>query len=338
MVQVVEKPEKEASREFEKEIEKNSEQLERIRKEIAKIVVGQRKIIDAMLRGIIANGNILVEGVVGIGKTLLVRTLAVVMGCEFKRIQFTPDLLPSDIVGISTYEKERGFYVLKGPIFANFVLGDEVNRAPPKVQSALLEGMAEKQVTIGKETFELPKPFFVMATQNPQEQLGVFPLPEAQIDRFMFKVSMEYPSVDEEKRILLSNINIETFESFNLKPILNPVEIMKMQERVKKVYLDEKIEKYIVSITDATRNPDKYRIKLGKYLQWGCSPRGSLNLFIGSKAEALVHGESFVVPQYIKEIAHDVLRHRLSINYEGQSEGITSEDIITEILDKVPLP
>ncbi|NQV08309.1 MoxR family ATPase [Candidatus Woesearchaeota archaeon] len=331
-------PEKEGDREFAKEIEKNSEQLEKIRSEVGKLVVGQKAVVNSMLRGIISNGNILVEGVVGIGKTLLVRTIAVVMGCEFKRIQFTPDLLPSDIVGISTYEKERGFYVLKGPIFANFVLGDEINRAPPKVQSALLEGMAEKQVTVGKETFELPKPFFVMATQNPQEQLGTFPLPEAQIDRFMFKLSMEYPTIDEEQRILSSNINTATFESFDLKPILNPAEIMKMQERVKKVYLDKKVEKYIVSIIDATRNPEKYNIKLGKYLEWGASPRGSLNLFIGSKAEALIKGKSFVVPEYVRTIVHDVLRHRLTVNYEGQSEDIKSEDVIDEILDKVPLP
>jgi len=335
---VVEKPEKEGDKDFEKEVEKNSEQLDKIRKEVGKLVVGQKKVVNAMLRGIIASGNILVEGVVGIGKTLLVRAIAATMGCEFSRIQFTPDLLPSDIVGISTYEKERGFYVLKGPIFSNFVLGDEINRAPPKVQSALLEGMAEQQVTIGKETFGLPKPFFVMATQNPQEQLGTFPLPEAQIDRFMFKVSMDYPSVDEEQQILNSNINIHTFDSFNLKSIVNPIEIMKMQERVKKVYLNEKIEKYIVSLVDSTRNPDKYNIKLGKYLQWGASPRGSLNLFIGSKAEALIHNKSFVIPQYVKDIAYDVFRHRLNINYEGQSEGIKSEDIITEILDKVPLP
>ena len=335
---VIEKPEKEVTKEFEKEIEKNSEQLENIRNEVAKLVVGQKKVVNAMLRGIIASGNILVEGVVGIGKTLLVRTIAATMGCEFSRIQFTPDLLPSDIVGISTYEKDRGFYVLKGPIFSNFVLGDEINRAPPKVQSALLEGMAEQQVTIGKETFGLPKPFFVMATQNPQEQLGTFPLPEAQIDRFMFKLSMEYPTIDEEQQILMSNINTHTFDSFNLKPIVNSVELIKMQERVKKVYLNEKIEKYIVSLVDATRNPNKYNLKLGKYLQWGASPRGSLNLFIGSKAEALIHGKSFVIPQYVKDIAHDVFRHRLNINYEGQAEGIKSEDIITEILDKVPLP
>ncbi len=323
---------------FEQNLVKYGEMLNLIRNEMAKIVVGQNLVIDAMLRGIIANSHILVEGVPGIGKTLLIRTLAKIMGCEFKRIQFTPDLLPSDIMGISTYEKERGFYVLKGPIFANFVLADEINRAPPKVQSALLEGMQEKQVTIGRETFELPNPFFVMATQNPIENLGTFPLPEAQIDRFMFKVNVVYPNVDEEQMILKQNITINKFESYNIKPLMNPEKILDLQEAAKKIFLHEKIEKYIVSIVDATRNPAKYDVKLGKYLEWGASPRATLGIFIGAKAEALMDGKNFVTPFHVKKVITDVLRHRITINYEGQTEGITTENVIDEILSKVPIP
>ncbi len=318
--------------------EEIKEQLDAIRKELSRVVVGQEEVVDALLRGIVANSHILVEGLPGIGKTLVIRTLAQVMGCEFKRVQFTPDLLPSDIIGINTYEKERGFYVLKGPIFANFVLADEINRAPPKVQSALLEGMQERQVTIGRETFELPNPFFVMATQNPVEQLGTFPLPEAQIDRFMFKINVGYPNISEEQKILRQNMTIQKFESYNIKPIMNPEKIIKLQQAAMAVYMHDKVEKYIVSLIDATRYPEKYGITLGKYLERGASPRASLGLFIGSKAETLINGKTFVTPYFVKKVAIDVLRHRLAINYEGQTDGITSEAIIKEILEKVPLP
>lgn len=324
--------------ELKKRISEHHIKLNALRKEMAKVVVGQEHIVTAFLRGILSNGHILVEGVPGIAKTLIVRTLSVVMGCEFSRIQFTPDLLPSDIIGISTYEKERGFYVLKGPIFANFVLADEINRAPAKVQSALLEAMQEKQATIGKETFQLPVPFFVLATQNPLEQLGTFPLPEAQIDRFMFKLFVGYPKVEEEEEVLSKNITLNKFENFNLQPILSDVEIIELQNDVKKIYANKKIEKYIVRIVDATRHPDKYKLHNAKYMTWGSSPRGTLALYIASKAEALLQGETFVTPHIVKTVAPDVLRHRIILNYEGQSEGVSTDDIIKELLERVPVP
>ncbi len=313
-------------------------ELDEIRKEMAKIVVGQDEVVTALIRGIISNSHVLVEGLPGIGKTLMIRALARVMGCEFKRVQFTPDLLPSDIVGINTYEKERGFYVLKGPIFSNFVLADEINRAPPKVQSALLEGMQERQVTIGRETFALPVPFFVMATQNPIEQLGTFPLPEAQVDRFMFKVNVDYPKIEEEQKILRQNITTNKFESYELQPILDPDRIVDLQESAKQIFLHEKIEKYIVALIDATRYPAKYDLQLGKYIERGASPRASLGLYMGSKAEALIAGKKFVTPYHVKKVIADVLRHRIAVNYDGETEGVTSDKIIREITEKVPIP
>lgn len=325
-------------KELAEKIIKNQKILNNTKKEISNIVVGQEKVINGFLRALLANGNVLVEGVPGIAKTLIVRALSTVMGCDFSRIQFTPDLLPTDIIGITAYEKERGFYVLKGPIFNNFILADEINRAPPKVQSALLECMQEKQSTIGKETFPMPMPFFVLATQNPLEQLGVYPLPEAQIDRFLFKLNIGYPNMKEEQLILNQNITTNKFENFKLKPIMSPEMILELQDDVKKIYLDKKIESYIIQIVDATRNPDKYKVKLGNYIEWGASPRASIGLFIASKAEALIQGKTFVTPQYVKEIAHDVLRHRIILSYEAESENIKVEDVISEILAKVPVP
>ncbi|MFH1590372.1 MAG: MoxR family ATPase [archaeon] len=319
-------------------IKKHVKNVELVEKEVGKAVIGQHDVVRAFIRGILANGHVLVEGVPGIAKTLIVRSLSIAWGAEFKRIQFTPDLLPSDIMGISTYEESRGFYVLKGPIFGNFILADEINRAPPKVQSALLEGMQERQVTIGKETFELPYPFFVLATQNPLEQLGTFPLPEAQVDRFLFKLFITYPTMEEEQKVLETNMSTHKFDEFNLQPVLNDVAILEMQDDVKKIYLDPKIEKYIVTIVDATRNPAKYKIRLGRYISWGSSPRGSTSMFIAAKADAMMAGKDFVTPNNVKKVAHDVLRHRLILNYEGQSEEITTDEIIKEILQKVPVP
>ena len=323
---------------FKKRVIEHQQYIDEVKKEISKVVVGQERVIDCLLSGIFSDGSILLEGVPGIAKTLMVRTLSKIMGCKFSRIQFTPDLLPTDIIGITTYERERGFYVLKGPIFANFILADEINRAPPKVQSALLEVMQEKQVTIGRETFPVVPPFFVLATQNPIETAGTYPLPEAQIDRFLFKLLIGYPNVDEEQRILSQNISIKKFESYDLRELSSASKIIELQEDVKKVYLDPKIEKYIVKIVDATRNPGKYNIKLGRYIQWGGSPRASIGLFIGAKASALMHGKPFVTPYNVKEVANDVLRHRILLNYEGQSEGITSDQIISEIISKIPVP
>ncbi|MFT4308135.1 MAG: AAA family ATPase [Candidatus Woesearchaeota archaeon] len=308
-----------------------------IRSEIAKAVVGQERVVTDFMIALVANGHVLIEGVPGLAKTLLIRTLSQVMGCKFSRVQFTPDLLPSDILGITTYEKERGFYVLKGPIFANFVLADEINRAPPKVQSALLEVMQEKQVTIGREGFEVEPPFFVLATQNPLENLGTYPLPEAQMDRFLFKIFIDYPSLEEERLILTQNITSRKFESIDVKPITGRDKILKMQDDVKSVYCDDKIETYIVRLIDATRNPDRYGIKLGKYLEFGASPRGSIGIYIAAKADAMLSGKTYVTPQNVKNVAPNVLRHRIAINYEGQAEDVTSDMVIKEVLDTVPV-
>ncbi|MEM5871337.1 MAG: MoxR family ATPase [Candidatus Aenigmatarchaeota archaeon] len=313
------------------------EKLDKVRKEIGKLIVGQKDVINGLFLGLLCNGHVLVEGVPGIAKTLLIRALAKATGCDFKRIQFTVDLLPSDIVGITAYHKDKGFYVVKGPVFTNFILADEINRAPPKTQSALLEAMGERQVTIGKETFQLPKPFFVMATQNPIESAGTYPLPEAQIDRFLLKLYMYYPSIEEELKILKQNINLYRFEDFDIKPAITPEEIVKMQEDVKKIYMSPKVEKYCVDIVDATRNPKKYDIKSGKYIELGASPRASIGLYIVSKANALLHGKNFVIPDFVKEIVLPVMRHRIILNYEGVAEGIKTDDILKEILDKVPV-
>jgi MoxR-like ATPase len=312
--------------------------LDKARREIAKVVVGQDQIINGFLKSLICNGHVLVEGLPGIAKTLIVRTVAKVCGCEFSRIQFTADLLPTDIVGITTYEKEKGFYIVKGPIFSNFVLGDEINRAPPKVQSAMLECMQERQVTIGKETFPMEEPFLVMATQNPIESLGTYPLPEAQIDRFLFKLNIGYPSIDDEQLILTRNMTLKHFNDFDVQVVLSQRKIIELSKDVHKIYLDKKIERYIVQIIDATRHPDKYNLKLGKYVEWGSSPRGSISLYIAAKAEALMSGSLYATPQHVKQVAHDVLRHRLMLNYEGQAEGVIPDDVVTEILSKVPVP
>jgi MoxR-like ATPase len=323
--------------EVEKEVSYIKERVEKIRNEIGKLVIGQKEVINGFIEALLCNGHVLIEGVPGLAKTLLVRTLAVVTGCAFSRIQFTPDLLPTDIIGITMYEEGKGFYSVKGPVFANFVLADEINRAPPKVQSALLESMQEKQVTIGKETFNLPKPFFVMATQNPVENLGTYSLPEAQVDRFLFKLKMVYPSSDEELDILHNNITTHDFSEFEIMAVLNESEIIKMQNCIKNIYLDSRIERYIISIVDATRNPKKYSVETGRFIQFGGSPRSSIALFIAAKAHAAINGRVYVIPDDVKDVAHNVLRHRILLNYEGQAEEIKTETIIDEILKKVPV-
>jgi MoxR-like ATPase len=324
-------------KEFDNVLKYYQKQFTAIKSEMSKVIVGQQRIVDFLIEALLCNGHVLVEGVPGIAKTLMVRTLAMITGGQFSRIQFTPDLLPTDIIGITTYEEGRGFYSVKGPIFANFLLSDEINRAPPKVQSALLEAMQEKQVTIGKESFPLPNPFFVMATQNPIESLGTYKLPEAQIDRFMFKVDMTYPATEDELKILHQNATLKRFEEFKIEAIMSPEMILKAQQDVKKVYVDKKVERYIVNLVDATRNPEKYGLEKGKYIEYGTSPRSSIALFIASKAHALVKGRSYVSPMDVKEIAHNVMRHRLILNYEGQAEGISTNEIIDEILKKVPI-
>jgi MoxR-like ATPase len=329
---------KEEMKKLEEDIKKYHGFITEAKDEIGKIVIGQIPVIDSVFRAIFANGHILFEGVPGIAKTLMVRTVSQTMGCSFARIQFTPDLLPSDITGLTSYQKEKGFYIIKGPVFANFILADEINRAPPKVQSALLECMQEKQVTIGHETLQLPVPFFVMATQNPLEQVGTYPLPEAQVDRFLFKLMVGYPGVEDEIEILNKNMTIHKFEHFDVKPVFSPEIITEMQDAAKKVYLAPKIERYLVTIIDSTRHPEKYKLKQSNYIEWGSSPRASIGLFISAKANAMLRGRTYVIPEDVKEVALDVLRHRILLTYEAQAENVTTEQIIKEILQKVPVP
>ncbi len=320
-----------------KEVSKYGNVLKRVKLELSKIVVGQDETINSLLTSILANGHVLVEGIPGIAKTLIIRALGEVSGCTVKRIQFTVDLLPTDILGLTIYSKQKKFVFVKGPIFANFIIADEINRAPPKTQSAMLESMQEKQVTIGRRTFPLTKPFFVMATMNPIETAGVNPLPEAQIDRFLFKINMDYPSREEEGDIMKHNITLKRFEDYNLKSIINPVNIIKMQELTKKIYLSKEVENYIVKIVRATRKKNR-QFPLNKYIEYGASPRAAIGMFIGGKAEALVNGVNHVTPSHIKKVAYNVMRHRILLNYSGQAEGIKSDDIIKGILNKIPVP
>lgn len=334
------KPEKSDKKFFlgradEQEIKKVSDKVKQIKQELGKVIIGQEKIVNGLLRALICNGHVLVEGVPGTAKTLIIRSLGEISGCQVERIQFTVDLLPTDIIGLTIYQEGKGFEVSKGPIFTNFLVADEINRAPPKTQSALLEAMQEKQVTIGKETFPLPKPFFVMATQNPLEQAGVYTLPEAQIDRFIFKLMINYPEKQEEKIIMKQNINLKAFSDFKLKKISSAQEILRMQELAKKIYLSKEIEDYIIEIVNATRDKKK---SFSKYIEWGGSPRASINLFIASKAEALMHGRSYVTPEDVKNVVLDILRHRIILNYEAEAEKITSDKLIQDILKQTPLP
>jgi len=318
-----------------KEIKRCAQIISRMKEEIAKVVIGQEKIIDGLICALLCDGHVLLEGVPGIAKTLSVKALAKVSGCESKRIQFTVDLLPSDILGITTYTPKKGFEIIKGPIFANFIIADEINRSPPKTQSALIEAMQEKQVTIGKKTFKLPLPFFVMANQNPLETSGVYALPEAQIDRFLFKLNVDYPEPAEEKKIMEDNVSLKKFEDFNLKAVTSPREIIKMQKLTKQIYLDDRIKRYILDIVKKTRTKD---FGHGQYIEWGASPRASIGLFIASKARALMMGRSFVIPKDVKDVAYNVLRHRIILSYRAKAEGIDSDKIITEILNITRVP
>ncbi len=318
-----------------KEARRAVDAVRRAEQELSKIVVGQKAIVQRLFVALFAGGHVLVEGVPGIAKTLIIRSLARVSGCDFKRIQFTPDLLPSDIIGLSSYSREKGFYVVKGPVFANFILGDEVNRSPPKVQSALLEAMQERQVTIGTQSYALPTPFFVMATQNPIEQAGTYPLPQVQLDRFLFKLLISYPGLDEEARVLKQNISLARFEDFGVKPVLSPERIKELQNAVLKVDASENLKDYIVSLVDATRHPREYGLRHGKYIEWGASPRASISLYIAVKANALARGLSEASPQDVREVALDCLRHRIVLNYEAQAEGIKTEDVVKEVIARV---
>jgi MoxR-like ATPase len=323
--------------ELKRAVQKYQADFDIIRAEIAKIFVGQKEIVTSLIEALLCNGHVLLEGIPGVGKTLLVRTLSTITGCSFARIQFTPDLLPTDILGITTYEEGKGFYTVKGPVFANFVLGDEINRSPPKVQSALLEAMQERQVTIGKETFVLPMPFFVMATQNPLEQLGTYKLPEAQLDRFQYKLIMSYPTNEEELQVLNTNMTLRNFNDFGIKPVMTPDSILEAQALTKHILIDRKMEEYIIRIVDATRNPLKYGVQKGKYLSFGASPRASIALFIASKARALLNNRIQVTTADVRGVVKNVLRHRIIVNFEGQAEGINPDDVIDEILAKVKI-
>tara|TARA_R110002073_G_scaffold279026_1_gene443226 strand:+ start:522522 stop:523526 length:1005 start_codon:yes stop_codon:yes gene_type:complete len=318
-------------------IEKDSAFVDLLTLEMNKVIVGQKHMIERLLIGLLGNGHILLEGVPGLAKTLAINTLSKAVQGSFSRIQFTPDLLPADVIGTMIYNmKVNDFSIKKGPIFANFVLADEINRAPAKVQSALLEAMQEHQVTIGDTTFKLDAPFLVMATQNPIEQEGTYPLPEAQVDRFMLKTVIKYPKLAEEQLIMRNNLN-GGFEKVNA--VVSLEEILKARESVKEVYMDEKIEKYILDIIFATRYPEEYRLPdLKPLVSFGASPRGSINLAMASKCYAFIKRRGYVIPEDVRAVVHDVLRHRVGITYEAEAENITSEDIINKIVNQVEVP
>ncbi|MFC2138223.1 AAA family ATPase [Bacteroidota bacterium] len=318
-------------------IQKESAFVEMVQLEMNKVIIGQKHLIDSLMIGLLSSGHILLEGVPGLAKTLAITTLANTIKAKFNRIQFTPDLLPADLIGTMIYSHQKeNFIVKKGPVFANFVLADEINRSPAKVQSALLEAMQERQVSIGSDTYKLEEPFLVLATQNPIEQEGTYPLPEAQVDRFMLKVVIDYPSQDEEKLIIRENLAKEFPRANN---VLNPADIIKAREVVKEVYMDEKIEKYIIDIVFATRYPGDFKLeKFQNMISYGGSPRASINLALAAKAFAFIKRRGYVIPEDVRAICHDVMRHRIGLTYEAEAENITSEDIITEILNTVEVP
>ena len=324
-------------RELNERIERQSAFVTNLTTGMDQIIVGQKHLVESLLIGLLSDGHVLLEGVPGLAKTLAIKTLASLIDAKYSRIQFTPDLLPADVVGTMVYsQKDETFQVKKGPMFANFVLADEINRAPAKVQSALLEAMQERQVTIGKETFLLPEPFLVLATQNPIEQEGTYPLPEAQVDRFMLKVIIDYPKQEEEKLIIRQNIN---GEKFNVKPILKAEEIIEARKVVRQVYLDEKIERYIVDIVFATRYPEKYDLKeLKDMIGFGGSPRASINLALAARTYAFIKRRGYVIPEDVRAVAHDVLRHRIGLTYEAEASNVTSDEIVSKILNKIEVP
>jgi MoxR-like ATPase len=318
-------------------IKQESAFIDLLMSEIGKVIVGQKAMVERLVIGLLGNGHILLEGVPGLAKTLAIKTLAQVMRAKFQRIQFTPDLLPADLIGTQIYnQKDGNFLIRKGPIFSNFILADEINRAPAKVQSALLEAMQERQVTIGESTFKLEEPFLVLATQNPIEQEGTYPLPEAQVDRFMLKIVITYPVRAEELAIMRQNLSmIET----KVNPIISPEQILNARHLLNEVYLDEKIEKYILDIVFATRNPKQFGLNnIAELISYGASPRATINLALGAKAMAFIKRRGYVIPEDVRAICLDVLRHRVAVTYEAEAEEITSENVIQEILNKVVVP
>ncbi|MBW2974357.1 MoxR family ATPase [Candidatus Woesearchaeota archaeon] len=322
--------------ELSQKAEKHSEKLRKVHSEISRIIVGQEDIVEKLLIALISNGHVLIEGVPGLAKTLMVKTLSECLDSGFVRIQFTPDLLPADITGTKIYDhKNTAFSTIKGPIFTNFILADEINRAPPKVQSALLEAMQEKQVSIQGNTIELPRPFMVLATQNPIESEGTYKLPEAQVDRFMFKILIGYPKKEHEVEI------IERFTegiSISISKVLSARQIIEMQDFNQKIYADRKIKEYVAEIVDATRHPEKYGLDINGHIEYGASPRASLWLILAAKAHAMMNSRGYVKPEDVKAVAHDVLRHRILLTYEAEAEQKTSDGIITRILEKIKVP
>jgi len=319
------------------EIKEASAFVYKLREEIGKVIVGQRYVVDRLLIGLLSNGHVLLEGVPGLAKTLAVKTLSRTIDADFRRIQFTPDLLPADLLGTLIYSPRDGtFSTKKGPIFANVVLADEINRAPAKVQSALLEAMQEHQVTIGDETFPLPSPFLVLATQNPIEQEGTYPLPEAQVDRFMLKLSVGYPSREEERLILDRMASTDPDTAVNA--VTSPADVLAARRLVDSVYIDDKIKEYVIDLVVATRDPKAFGLDLAPFIQYGASPRATLFLTLAAKAHAFVSGRAYVTPQDVKSIGADVLRHRVSISYEAEAEEMTSDDVVQRIFDGVPVP
>ena len=318
-------------------IKQESAFIDLLMSEIGKVIIGQKAMVERLIVGLLGNGHVLLEGVPGLAKTLAIKTLSSAMKAKFQRIQFTPDLLPADLIGTMIYnQKDGNFFIRQGPIFSNFILADEINRAPAKVQSALLEAMQERQVTIGEKTFKLEEPFLVLATQNPIEQEGTYPLPEAQVDRFMLKVKISYPSREEEMKIMRQNVN--SLEG-TVQAVISPQDILKARALVHEVYVDEKIEKYILDIVFATRSPKQFGLdKLSDLISYGASPRATINLALGAKAMAFIKRRGYVIPEDVRAICLDVLRHRIAVTYEAEAEEITSENVIQEILNKIEVP
>lgn len=323
--------------ELNERIKNESAFIDLLMNEIGKVIVGQKAMVERLVIGLLGNGHILLEGVPGLAKTLAIKTLASAMKSKFQRIQFTPDLLPADLIGTQIYnQKDGNFFIRKGPIFANFILADEINRAPAKVQSALLEAMQERQVTIGEHTFKLDEPFLVLATQNPIEQEGTYPLPEAQVDRFMLKIKITYPQRNEELSIMRQNMSMD---NLSVNPVISPDDILKARKLTHDIYIDEKIEKYILDIVFATRSPKEFGLNnLTELISYGASPRATINLAIGAKAMAFIKRRGYVIPEDVRAISMDVLRHRIAVTYEAEAEEITSENVIHEILNKVEVP
>jgi MoxR-like ATPase len=325
------------STQLDESVQRASAWIKTLRHEIGTVIVGQENLVDRLLVGLLANGHVLLEGVPGLAKTLSVRTLASAIQASFRRIQFTPDLLPADIVGTLIYSPQDGkYHATRGPVFANFVLADEINRAPAKVQSALLEAMQERQVTLGGETMLLPSPFLVLATENPIDQEGTYPLPEAQVDRFMFKVLLDYPSFDEERRIL--DRMAFTAPETHIKPVIALDEIVRTRELVDQIHVDDKVRNYIVHVVFATRNPEQYKLDVKHFIQFGASPRATIYLTLAAKAWALLQGRTYVTPEDVKSIGPDVLRHRLILTYEAEAQAVTTDAIIKKVFNAVPIP